>query len=58
MNDTDTNYDPLSKICYILDGLMKGMCNAWTAGKNIVIDESMIKYCIREIKFVLYMPKN
>ncbi len=58
MNDTDTNYDPLSKIRYILDELMKGMCNGWTAGKNIVIDESMIKYCGRAIKFVQYMPKK
>ncbi len=57
-DESDTNYDPLSKIRYILEQLMKGMHNSWTAGKNVVIDESMIKYCGRAIKFVQYMPKN
>jgi len=57
-NATDTNYAPLSNIHSILDKLMKGMRNAWTTGKNIVIDESMIKYCSRAIKFVQYMPKK
>ncbi len=58
MNDTDANYNPLSKIRYILGEWMKGMHNAWTAGKDIVINESMIKYYSRAIKFVQYMPNK
>ncbi len=57
-NESDTNFDPLSKICYILNKLMKGLWNAWTASEKISIDESMMKYCGRTIKFVQYMPKK
>ena len=40
---SDKNYNPLSKIRFILEQLMKGMHSSWTAGKNVVINESMIK---------------
>ncbi len=58
LNESDTNFDPLSKIHYILNELIKGLWNAWTAGEKISINERMIKYCGHTIKFVQYMPKK
>jgi hypothetical protein len=49
-------YDPLCKVSYALDEMMKGMHRAWVAGKHVTIDESMIKYMGRAVSFVQYMP--
>jgi hypothetical protein len=39
-----------------LDAIGKGLRKVWTAGKDITIDESMIKYCSRAVAFIQYMP--
>ena len=49
-------YDPLCKVSYALDEMMKGMHRAWVAGKHVTIDESMIKYMGCALSFVQYMP--
>jgi len=49
-------YDPLFKVREIMDKMMQRMRRAWTAGKHVTIDESMIKYMGRAISFVQYMP--
>ena len=52
-----SGYDPLFKVCYPLDLMMKGMRAAWTAGKHVIIgDESMIRYMGRAVSYVQYMP--
>ncbi len=48
-------YNP-QKIQYLVDKLMKGTRRAWTAGLQVTIDESMIKYCRHAIAFIQYMP--
>ena len=52
----ETGYDPLFKVRYVLDEIGKGLKRVWSAGKNLSLDESMIKYCGRAIAFVQYMP--
>ena len=32
------NYDPLYKICYAMEAIIKGICKIWDAGKRITID--------------------
>lgn len=49
-------YDPLFKVRLVLDVTAKGLQGAWKAGKEVTIDESMIKYCGRAVTFVQYMP--
>ena len=39
-----------------MDAIGKGLRKVWTAGKDITIDESMIKYCGRAVAFIQYMP--
>ena len=51
-------YDPLTKVWYVLDQLMGTMRNGWIAGKRIIVDEIIIKYCGRAIYLVQYMPKK
>ena len=53
---TVCGYDPLFKVRYPLDVLMKGMRGAWLAGKHVTIDESMIRYMGRAVTYVQYMP--
>ena len=48
-------YDPLFKIRFVLDVVMKGLAAAWVAGQWITIDESMIKYKGKYVGFVQYM---
>ena len=38
------------------DKIGKGLIKVWHAGKNLSLDESMIKYCGRAVAFVQYMP--
>ncbi len=52
----ETGYDPLFKVRYVLDEIGKGLKRVWSAGKNLSLDESMMKYCSRAIAFVQYMP--
>jgi hypothetical protein len=49
-------FDPLYKVRYPLDVMMKGMRLAWTAGKHVTIDESMVRYMGRAVTYVQYMP--
>ncbi len=39
-----------------MDSILEGLLKVWTAGKDVVIDESMIKYMGRAIAWVQYMP--
>ena len=49
-------YDPLFKINFPLEVMIEGCRKARVAGKDVTIDESMIKYCGRAVSFVQYMP--
>ena len=49
-------YDPLFKVRYPLEVMMKGMRSAWIAGQHVIKDESMIKYMGRAVTFIQYMP--
>jgi hypothetical protein len=49
-------YDPLFKVRYALDAIQEGLLKVWSAGKDIAINESMIKYMGRAIAWVQYMP--
>ena len=37
-------YNPLFKVFYMLQIIMKGMRGVWTSRKHVTIDKSMIKY--------------
>jgi len=49
-------YDPLFKVKYPLEVIMKGMWLSWNAGKHVTINESMIRYMGRAVTYVQYMP--
>ena len=49
-------YDPLYKVHYPFEMMMKGMRACWTAGRHVTVDESMIRYMGRAISYVQYMP--
>ncbi len=49
-------YDLLFKVRYALKSIQEGLLKVWTAGKDVAIDESMIKYMGRAIAWVQYMP--
>jgi hypothetical protein len=49
-------YNPLYKVRYALDTIGDGLCKVWTAGKDVTINESMIKYMGHAIAWVQYMP--
>jgi len=53
---TDKNYDQLFKVAYVLKEVGLGIRRVWHAGKDVSLDESMIKYCGRAIAFIQYMP--
>jgi hypothetical protein len=36
--------------------MMGGIQKVWIAGKNVAVDESMIRYMGRAVSFVQYMP--
>jgi len=55
---SDTEWHPLQKIMPVLSTVQQQMQMAWTLGKNIVIDESMILYNGRAIQWVQYMPRK
>ena len=46
------NYDPLFKVRSMLNTIMDGIRKAWSAGMNITIDESMIRYSGRAVSWV------
>jgi hypothetical protein len=52
----EEGYDPLFKVTPALEFIMKGIRRAWSPGQRITIDESMVKYMGRAIKFIQYMP--
>ena len=49
-------YDPLFKVQYPFEVMMKGMRACWTAGQHVTVDESMVRYMGRAISYVQYMP--
>jgi hypothetical protein len=49
-------YDPLFKARYALEAIQEGLLKVWSAGKDIAINKSMIKYMGRAIAWVQYMP--
>ena len=51
-------WHPLQKIIPVLKVVQLTMQAAWTLGKNIVIDESMILYNGRAIQWVQYLPQK
>lgn len=54
----DPKYDPLFKIRSVLDTVQEKLHKAWNCGEKVTIDEGMVKYNGRAIKFVQYMPKK
>jgi hypothetical protein len=50
------DYDPLFKVHHVLNTVMDGIRTAWSAGMNITIDESLIRYSSRAVSWVQYMP--
>ena len=52
----EPGHNPLNKISWAMDVMMKGCRKAWVAGKAVTIDESMIKYCGKMVSWVQYMP--
>ncbi len=50
------NYDSLFKITYVLKEVGSGIRQVWQAGKDVSLDESMIKYCGHAVAFIQYMP--
>jgi hypothetical protein len=53
---SDNNYDPLFKVTYVLKEVGSGIRRVWQAGKDVSLDELMIKYCGRAVAFIQYMP--
>jgi hypothetical protein len=49
-------YDSLFKVRYALETIQEGLLKAWSALKDVAIDESMIKYMGGAIGWVQYMP--
>ena len=54
----DPGWHPLQKIQPVLDSVQKQMQKAWTLGKKICVDESMIKYMGRAIAWVQFNPRK
>ena len=52
----DKNYDPLFKVTYVLKEVRFGIRRVWHAGKDVLLDESMIKYCGHAVAFIEFMP--
>ncbi len=52
----DNNYDPLLKVNFVLKEVRSDIRRVWQAGKDVSLDESMIKYCGRAVAFIQYMP--
>jgi hypothetical protein len=42
----ECGYDLLFKVAYALDTMMGGIQKVWIAGKNVAVDESMIRYMV------------
>ena len=55
---TDKNYNPLFKVTYILKEVGLGIRQVWHAGKDVLLDKSMIKYCSHVVALIQYMPAN
>ena len=51
-------WNPLLKLGPVLGTIMKRLCDGWTLGERVCVDESMIKYMGKFIAFVQYMPKK
>jgi hypothetical protein len=43
---SDNNYDPLFKVTQVLKEIRSGICRVWQAGKDVSLNESMIKYLV------------
>jgi len=52
----DPLHEPLFKIKWVLDEMMKAQTKQWVPGEHVTIDESMIKYMGKAVDFVQYNP--
>ena len=57
-NSADPKWHPLQKILPVLKAVQSTMQAAWTLGERITIDETMILYNGRAIKWVQFMPRK
>ena len=48
-------YDPLPKVSYVIDEVVKGINRAWQVVKLMAIDESMIKYMDQTVPHIHHM---
>ncbi len=53
-----SGYNPLFKVKWITDEIMKGIQKLCIAGQHIAIDKSMIKHMGRAITFVQFMKNK
>ena len=53
---SDHRWSPLQKVQSVIDHFSEKFAQGWRLGKNLCIDESMIKYTGRAISWVQYMP--
>ena len=49
-------YDPLFKVSCLLKIMIKGMRGVRTSVNHVTIDNIMIKYMVRSVTYVWYMP--
>ena len=50
--------DPLYKVAFVTGEITNNLRLGWNLGERICVDESMILYKGRSVKFVQYMPKK
>ena len=51
-------FDPLWKIRWALESVSQNIRKSYNAGKDVAIDESIIRYRGRAISFAQYLPKK
>ena len=51
-------YHPLQKVKPLFDCIQSALTKAWTLGKCVCVDESMIKYMGRKVTYVQYNPNK
>ena len=51
-------YHPLQKVKPLFDCIQSALTRAWTLGKYVCVDESMIKYMGRKVTYVQYNPNK
>jgi hypothetical protein len=49
-------HDTLFKVSWAMDLMAEGIRATWNVGKQVTIDESMIRYMGRAVEYIQYMP--